>query len=241
MAGTLTLIPTPLDDDAPLEARALAALQQAAQNSNTLILAEESRPARRRWLNWGLPREAIERFINFNEHTAAKQTPLVLAALKQGQDAVLFSDTGMPAFCDPGTELVAYCHQAGLKVTAAYFPQSMVLAYTLAGFGGAFYFAGMLAGRSSAERQQHLRKLLARPEGIIFYDTPYRLAQVGRELTAVHCTRHLLVACDLATPRETLFWGKRVAEAWAQKEKREFVIVMAPQGFKLPPLPQEAR
>ena len=107
MAGRLTLIPTPLDEAAALEASAWAVLRHAAQDEHTLILAEESRPARRRWLNWGLPREAIKRFVNFNEHTAAAQTPLVLQALQKGQDAVLFSDTGMPAFCDPGTELVA--------------------------------------------------------------------------------------------------------------------------------------
>ena len=101
MAATLTLIPTPLSENAPLEASALAALQQAAQDAQALILVEESRPAWRRWLQWGLPRAAISRFINFNEHTSATQTPQVLQALQQGHNAVLFSDTGMPAFCDP--------------------------------------------------------------------------------------------------------------------------------------------
>ena len=265
MTGILTLIPTPLDDDAQLEPSALAALAQAAADERTLILAEESRPARRRWLNWGLPREAIKRFINFNEHTSTQQTPLILAALQKGQNAVLFSDTGMPAFCDPGTALVAFCHQAGIKVTATYFPQSMVLAYALAGFGGPFYFAGMLQGRSTAERQQHLRQLLQRREGIILYDTPYRFIQLGRELAAVNHNRYLCLACDLATKKEEIFWGKSLPKIWratsldqdqdhgkrnqdkvdvetenrdSAKElaKREFVVVLAPAGYKLPPL-----
>ena len=239
MAGQLTLIPTPLDDNAPLEKSAWQALQQAAADPQTLILAEESRPARRRWIQWGLPREAVERFINFNEHTARQETPRIRQALRQGQNAVLFSDTGMPAFCDPGTELVAACHQEGIKVTATYFPQSMVLAYTLAGVGGNFYFAGMLRGKQTAERQQHLAQLLRRPETIILYDTPYRLHQLGQELAAVHCTRHLFLACDLATPQEELFWGKRCAQAWATKVKREFVLVIGPQGYQLPPMARE--
>ena len=241
MGACLTLIPTPLAEDAPLGPSARAALAAAAADPQTLILVEESRPAWRRWLRWGLPREAIERFINFNEHTALAQTPQVLAALEKGQAAVLFSDAGMPAFCDPGTTLIAHCHARGIKVTATYFPQSMVLAWALAGFAGPFYFAGMLPGKRPAERRTALAQLLQRPEAVIFYDTPYRLAALGKDLASCKNTRHLFLACDLNSPQEQLFWGKACQQAFASGTKREFVAVLGPRGFKLPPLPVGGR
>ncbi|MFT6633474.1 MAG: 16S rRNA (cytidine1402-2'-O)-methyltransferase [Bacteriovoracaceae bacterium] len=68
MKGTLTLIPTPIDDNSPLCIRARMILELAVKKKQ-VILVEEIKAGRRRWLHFGLPREAIEDFILYNEHT----------------------------------------------------------------------------------------------------------------------------------------------------------------------------
>jgi 16S rRNA (cytidine1402-2'-O)-methyltransferase len=147
----------------------------------------------------------------------------------------------MPAFCDPGTDFIAHCHALGIKVTATYFPQSMVLAWALAGFPGPFYFAGMLPGKTAGERRASLAGLLQRPEAVIFYDTPYRLAALGKDLQSLKNQRQLFLACDLNSPQEELFWGKACAAAFASAQKREYVVVVAPRGYKVPSLKKGGR
>ena len=59
---SLILIPTPLQDDHPLEPIALEKLKADCLDENTILLVEEHKVGRQRWLKWGLPREAIEKF-----------------------------------------------------------------------------------------------------------------------------------------------------------------------------------
>ena len=71
--GTLTLIPTPLSEVGELEPVAFRLLNSAAttEADNSLFVIEDLKPGRRRWLSFKLPRETIESFILYNEHTAA--------------------------------------------------------------------------------------------------------------------------------------------------------------------------
>ena len=50
------------------------------------------------------------------------------------------SDGGLPAFCDPGKELVAACHRNNVKVTSSPFQNSIVLALALSGFDHILHF-----------------------------------------------------------------------------------------------------
>ena len=60
MKGILTLVPTPIDDESPLNALTFEKLN--SENKNNLILVEELKACRRRWIHWGLPRAMIEKF-----------------------------------------------------------------------------------------------------------------------------------------------------------------------------------
>ena len=122
----LTIIPTPIDDESPLCVVATAKLNEAVKN-NDLIIVEEHKVARRRWLKYGLPRQAIDHFLVYNEHTYNDVSSEVLAELKKGKSAFLMSDCGLPAFCDPGRQLIELCHQHNIKVTSTPFANSISL------------------------------------------------------------------------------------------------------------------
>lgn len=230
----LILIPTPIEESLPLEPVALELLKNIAADPESLILVEELKVARIRWLRWGLPREAIERFIPFNEHTEGKDTatPIseIVIRIKSGARAVLMSDGGLPAFCDPGMKLVDACHSAGVRVTASPFPHSVSLALALSGLDHrSFFFAGFLPA-SGEERKRELEQLYQRQkQTIVLMDTPYRLKALLQSLAeSPFKNRKTFLAVELNSPRESLHRGKpsEILSSLGGVEKAEFVVVI---------------
>ncbi|MBU6154268.1 MAG: hypothetical protein KGP28_08185 [Bdellovibrionales bacterium] len=226
----LILIPTPIEDSLPLEPIALEVLKDAAADPATLLLVEELKAGRTRWLRWGLPRETIERFTAYNEHTESELFPRIANELRNGTRAVILSDGGLPAFCDPGQRLVDACHEAGIKVTATPFPNSIALALALSGFDHrSFHFAGFLPAQGE-ERKRSLEQLQATQKcTLVLMDTPYRmkalLQAVGESALK---NRKIFLATGLNSPAEQLFRGKvkDVLSALQGLEKAEFVLVV---------------
>ena len=96
----LILVPTPIQEELPLEPVAQARLLEDALKPDVMILVEEHKIGRQRWLKWGLPREAIEKFVLFNEHTQEKIQSDIIKELSNGKRVYLLSDCGLPAFED---------------------------------------------------------------------------------------------------------------------------------------------
>jgi 16S rRNA (cytidine1402-2'-O)-methyltransferase len=236
MKGQLVLVPTPIHEDLPLEPVARERLLADAMKPEVLLLVEEHKATRGRWLRWGLPREAIERYVLFNEHTQAKLLPEVLRELRSGKTAYLLSDCGLPAFCDPGTELVDTCHKQGITVTATPFPNSIALAVALSGFSHErFVFSGFVPVKEPA-REQWLRSELRSSDTLVWMETPYRLQRLLEELEALGTERELFLALDLGGPQEELRRGRasQLKKSLGENSKREFVLVVGPRQDKIP-------
>jgi len=228
----LVLIPSPLQDEHPLETTARDLLVENALLSHTLLLVEEHKVARQRWIKWGLPREAIEKFVLFNEHTQEKILPEILKEIKSGKTAYLMSDCGLPAFCDPGQRLVDACHRSGIKVTSTPFANSISLSVALSGFSHAsFVFSGFVPIKSP-DRQDWMKKELKRPETLIWMETPYRLVKILDELIELKVKRQIFLACDLGAETELLLRGpvEQIRQKFSDQIKKEFVLLLAPQN-----------
>ncbi len=228
MNGKLVLVPTPIQPEHPLEPIALEILKADCLKDDVLLLVEEHKVARQRWLAWGLPREAIEKFILFNEHSQDKLYLNILKELKLGKTAYLLSDCGLPAFCDPGQVLVDACHKQRFKVTATPFPNSISLALALSGFPHhTFVFSGFVPVKE--DRVDWMKKELKRPETLIWMETPYRLKKLLEEISQAKCEREIFLACDLGGKEELLLRGPVDAMMKSVGDiKREFVLVVAP-------------
>lgn len=232
----LILVPTPLQDDLPLEVVALEKLKVDCLLPQVILLVEEHKVARQRWLKWGLPREAIERFILFNEHTQSKIQSEIIKEIKAGKRAYLLSDCGLPAFCDPGQSLVDACHKQRIKVTATPFPNSIALALALSGFPhNTFIFSGFIPVKEP-DRSSWIKKELKRPEILIWMETPYRLKKLFEDLQKSGTSREVFLAMNLGSPDEKLLRGpvtdllKKIDE----EKKCEFVLVIGPGKMSAP-------
>lgn len=226
MQGKLILVPTPLDDETPLEPVAFEKLTLACKNQDIIAL-EEIKPGRRRWLSWGLPR--IDNFLIYNEHTQNDLNLQLLQELKRGKNIYLLSDGGLPAFCDPGKALVDLCHRFKIIVTATPFCNSITLALALSGLvENRFYFAGFLPVERDS-RVKSFRELQEVRDALVLMDTPYRLKRILEEMVEFFPTREIFVGIDLNFKTEQCIRGKaREILQKIENFKREFVIVISP-------------
>jgi 16S rRNA (cytidine1402-2'-O)-methyltransferase len=225
----LILVPTPISDDLPLEEVALHRLKEDALKEDVVLLVEEHKVARQRWLKWGLPREAIEKFQLYNEHTSTKMKIEVIKDLMAGKRVYLMSDCGLPAFCDPGQNLVDLCHKKKIKVTSTPFPNSIALAVALSGFSHArFTFSGFIPVKEP-QRSEWMKTELKRPETMVWMETPYRLHKLLEEMLKTGTKREVFLAMDLGSSSEKLLRGDvtSVLKEVSPGEKREFVMVVS--------------
>lgn len=230
MMSKLILVPTPIADELPLEPMALKFLQADAMSEDVVLLVEEHKVARQRWLKWGLPREAIEKFQLYNEHTSDKMKDEVIKLLRAGKKVYLMSDCGLPAFCDPGQNLVDLCHKQGIKVTSTPFPNSIALAVALSGFSHSrFSFSGFVPVKEP-ERELWIKAELKRVETLVWMETPYRLKKLLEDLVKSGTKRELFLAMDLGSTTEELLRGpvSYLMKSLEAVQKREFVLVVGP-------------
>jgi 16S rRNA (cytidine1402-2'-O)-methyltransferase len=235
-SGILTLIPTPLSDEATLEASALEMIQAALlerenQNKKVLFVVEDIKPGRGLWLRSKLPRDEVEALVCYNEHTKSQVIPELLGALKKGADLYLMSDGGMPAVCDPGVELVDACHEQKIRVRCAPFANAIIQALALSGFQIApFVFQGF-PPKDKTQRSAFFEQLRLERRTQVLMETPYRLERVLSELLNAlgDETRACLLALNLNRADEVVFRGS--AQVLFEKfkgQKAEFVLVIAP-------------
>ncbi len=233
--GILTLIPTPIDDETPLEQMAHRKLLEACQDEKSIIVVEEARACRRRWVRWELPREAIDNFVLYNEHNVVESANELYRKLKDGYMVYLMSDCGIPAFCDPGRYLVDLCHNGGVKVTSTPFCNSIALAVALSGFHhDSFNFEGFIPVKDG--RKEALKRIAAEKRMTVIMDTPYRLKRILQEFEELLGNREVFLGMDLNCPSEELMRAtvpkilKKVTDF-----KREFVLLISPIGNRHSP------
>src|SRR5512136_2041379 len=104
--GTLYLVATPIGNLEDLSPRALRVLREVR-----LIAAEDTRVTRKLLTHFDLHTPLTSYF----EHNKLSKLDAILAALAQGEDA-LVSDAGTPAINDPGYELVRAALAQGHQV-----------------------------------------------------------------------------------------------------------------------------
>lgn len=221
MQGSLSIVSTPIGNDADLTDRARDTLGSA-----DIIIAEESKPARRLLTRLGIMKE----LLLLNEHTTKEATMEALEYLDAGKSLALISDAGTPLLADPGSELVRKSIERGHRIIPVPGASSILTALVASGLPmEKFTFVGFLS-RDAAKRKRELAEYRNRKETLVFLEAPYRLNRILDDLArAFGNARQAAVCLDLTMPSERIAHN-RLGELTKQFQqnpfKGEFVIVV---------------
>jgi 16S rRNA (cytidine1402-2'-O)-methyltransferase len=229
----LVFVPTPLGNLRDITLRALDVLRDA-----TLIVAEDSRVARRLLSAYELPGREI---WTYHEHNAGSTTAAILERAREALVAVV-TDAGMPGISDPGAPLVAAAREAGVAVEVLPGATAFACAAVLSGFElRRFTFEGF-PPRSAGERRSVFRAAATRTEATIWYESPHRIRATLTDLAAVAPATRVFLLREFTKMHEQQILGtaNEVATALEEPVRGEIAFVIEGAAEAPAPIPHDA-
>ncbi len=222
---TLYVVATPIGN---LEDVTLRDLR--VQGEVSLIAAEDTRTTRKLLARHGigsLPTGRQVRLVSYNEHNKAARRPQLLAALRDG-DVALVSEGGTPVISDPGHDLVTAALEAGFTVTPIPGPSAITAALAVSGLSTRqFTYLGFLP-RRAGERRRLFASLRDDPRTIVAFESPHRLLRSLSDMHAEWGDRRIAVCRELTKAFEEVFRGSvsEALEHFADRPRGEFTLVV---------------
>jgi len=202
--GTLYIVATPIGNLEDVTLRALRVLREVDS-----VFAEDTRRTRVLLDHFEIP----QRPISLHAHNEAGRVEGVIAALEEGRDIALVSDAGTPLVSDPGARLVAAVSQAGYRVEAVPGASALLSALTVSGLDTErVLFLGFLPRKAGARRRL-LETQRGRPETIVLFESPRRVATTLEEVAEILGDRPACLARELTKKHEEVLRDSAAALA----------------------------
>ena len=193
MSGILYLVGTPIGNLGDFSPRAVQTLKEA-----DFIAAEDTRVTLKLLNHFSVKKPMVSYF----EHNRRERGEQIVARMLAGESCALVTDAGMPAVSDPGEDLVALCHERGIRVCAVPGPAGFVTALALSGLpAGRFTFEGFLSVNKRS-RKEHLASLAGEARTMIFYEAPHKLPATLRDLYAALGDRRIAIVREITKVHE---------------------------------------
>lgn len=193
MSGILYLVGTPIGNLGDFSPRAIQTLKEA-----DFIAAEDTRVTLKLLNHFSVKKPMVSYF----EHNRRERGEQIVARMLAGESCALVTDAGMPAVSDPGEDLVALCHERGIRVCAVPGPAAFVTALALSGLpAGRFTFEGFLSVNKRS-RKEHLASLAGEARTMIFYEAPHKLPARLRDLYAALGDRRIAIVREITKVHE---------------------------------------
>jgi 16S rRNA (cytidine1402-2'-O)-methyltransferase len=224
MTGTLYLVPNLLGAVPPAAVLPARTIDVARALAHWVVETPKSARAFLKSLDVARPIAELS-IAPLASPAAGDEVASTLAALRAGHDVGLLSDAGCPGVADPGADLVAAAHAAGIRVVPLVGPSAILLALMASGMNGQrFAFHGYLPVGSDA-RAQALRALeqssRAASRTEIFIETPYRnAAMLDAMARSLKPATSVCIAADLTLATETI--ECRTAAQWRTQDRARF-------------------
>ena len=247
MAGTLSVVATPIGNLEDITVRAIRVLGEV-----DLIAAEDTRRTGKLLAHYGIKTPMTSYF----EHNEFKRGGEIIARLKAGTNVALVTDAGTPAISDPGYKLVRSALTAGLKVETVPGASACIAALSLSGLPtDGFTFTGFVP-RGPLRVKKFFLSLKGTEGTYVMYESPKRLRAtmeaikealggdaelcIARELTKIHeellrgTVESLLLKSAGVTPKgEVVIILRTVRAKAAPEEITEELKGLLSAGFKL--------
>jgi 16S rRNA (cytidine1402-2'-O)-methyltransferase len=220
MPGRLILVPTPLGNLGDITYRAVQTLE-----SCDLVTCEDTRRTGKLLAHLCINKP----IMRFDDYADTGTINKIIKALGEDLTIAYCSDAGMPGVRDPGFELVRIGQRACADVTVLPGPSAVTLAIVASGLPNhTFSFWGYLPYRSE-QRMALIRKLMAKEETIIVFETSHRVHAALAEMAEIIPDREIALGRELTKLHETWYRGtpSSVIEQLGTEDRGEMVIVMA--------------
>lgn len=197
--GTLYVVSTPFGDVEDVSIRALRVLMGVC-----VVVAETPALTRRLLSHYGIDAH----ILGFRGRQSSVATAAVLDRLRAGGTAALVCDAGTPRVSDVGASVVRAALSAGVSVTAVPGCCAALAALVLANLSAERFAFDGVPPRERTGRLGFFASLAPERRAILLYETRrYLRDTLNRLCTALGGDRAVLVARDLSTPSESLYYG----------------------------------
>ena len=226
MSGKLFLCATPIGNLEDITFRVLRTLKEV-----DVIAAEDTRNSIKLLNHF----EIKTPMTSYHEYNKIEKGHYLVELMQQGQQVALITDAGTPGISDPGEELVAMCHEAGIPVTSLPGPAACITALTISGLSTRRFVFEAFLPSDKKEKAAVLEELKDETRTTILYEAPHRLVRTLEELYQALGERRVTVCRELTKKHETAFLTTLSgALAYYQENdpKGECVIVMEGRSRK---------
>ncbi len=197
LEAALYIVPTPIGNKEDITFRAVRILK-----SVDIICAEDTRHSLPLLEDLGVAHPVME---SFHDHNETEKASLIAEWVGSGKSVAMISDAGTPLISDPGYHLVVACVERGVKVVPLPGPCAAITALEAAGFPtDSFCFEGFLPVKEKALRDK-LESLTKETRTMVFYETPRRILDTAKVLSAVFGEREIMVAREMTKTFETFY------------------------------------
>lgn len=218
--GTLYLCATPIGNLEDITYRTVRCLREA-----DLIAAEDTRHTKQLLQAYDIDTP----LTSYHEHNKAEKGPQLIEKLQDGAMVALVSDAGMPAICDPGSDLVRLAIEGNIPVVPLPGANAGLTGLIASGMDTTqFTFVGFLP-KTQKHRLPVLERIKAYEGTLIFYEAPHRIGQVLSEMIEALGDRKAVICRELTKKYEQYMRGtlSDVKAALEEQGMRgEFVVLV---------------
>lgn len=233
--GCLYLVATPIGNLEDMTYRGVRILSEV-----DLIAAEDTRNTRKLLSHYDIHTS----LTSYHEHNKFTKGPQLIEKLNEGMNIAVVSDAGLPGVADPGTHIAQLAIAEGIRVVPIPGANAALSALICSGLDTVkFTFIGFLP-KTSKKRRELLSEIKNRMETLIFYETPYHLKDMLKELVDILGEDRQAATCrELTKKFEEFKRGTlgQLRDYFAENEPRgEFVVVVSGCGEDFVEQQQEA-
>lgn len=220
MAGTLSIVATPIGHLDDITVRALNVLR-AVQ----LIAAEDTRRTARLLAHFGIQTPTL----SFHEHNARSRVPGLVRRLQAGDSVALVSDAGTPVLSDPGLELIQACIRDGLTVDPVPGASAPLALGMVSGFPLIPWTIHGFPPTRAKDRMRWLAGLAETPHTVSFLEAPHRMGRLLGEMAEILDSRPIAIGRELTKIHQTVYRGTASNVSIDVSQFRgEFTIMLGP-------------